>query len=187
MAAHTVDIKLSFQQFDMTPGQAGRVFRRNLLTLGGKTDANGYSLADCFLRVDEGAMAPGNAVPQPGAPPLGGPVANQRLKFARNKESYRFLLAHISDEGTREVLSEGPYFQLGAEAFDYVMETVIVAMDEGEVQEMTVYWFLMEILTDVGFSENSRTHGRSFASATPSDPRRTSSQTIRWRRRSSSR
>ena len=28
---HNVDIKLSFEMFDMTPGQSGRAFRRSLL------------------------------------------------------------------------------------------------------------------------------------------------------------
>ena len=30
-AVYNVDIKLSFEQFDMTPGEAGRKFRRNLM------------------------------------------------------------------------------------------------------------------------------------------------------------
>ena len=50
MTSRTVDIKLSFDPYDCTPGPMCRVFRRNLLQLGAKTDAQGYSFADCFLR-----------------------------------------------------------------------------------------------------------------------------------------
>ena len=52
---HNIDIKLSFdnfEQFDMTPGIKGRQFRRNLLLHGGRSDAHGFSYADCFLRID---------------------------------------------------------------------------------------------------------------------------------------
>ena len=54
--AHTVDIKIQFEQTDMVPGPKGRVFRRNLLVHGGKSDDRGFSHADCFLRRDEGAV-----------------------------------------------------------------------------------------------------------------------------------
>ena len=48
--AMTVDIKIEFEQTDMIPGPAGRIFRRNCLMHGGKTDAAGYSYADTLLR-----------------------------------------------------------------------------------------------------------------------------------------
>ena len=51
--ATSVDIKLSFKQYDCVPGPQCREFRRNLLQLGAKTDDRGYSLADTFLRQDE--------------------------------------------------------------------------------------------------------------------------------------
>ena len=59
---YNVDIKLAFEQFDMTPGQAGRKFRRNLMLHGGKADAHGFSLADTFLRLDAHAVQNGQAV-----------------------------------------------------------------------------------------------------------------------------
>jgi hypothetical protein len=52
--AHNVDIKIQFEQSDMVPGPKGRVFCRNLLVHGGKSDDRGFSLGDCFLRRDEG-------------------------------------------------------------------------------------------------------------------------------------
>ena len=72
--ARTVDIKLKFDPTDMTPGAKGRKFRRDVLLHGGKTDARGFSITDCLLRQDEGAVngpaqgiAPG-AVGAAGAP-----------------------------------------------------------------------------------------------------------------------
>ena len=59
---YNVDIKLAFEQFDMTPGQAGRKFRRNLMLHGGKADAHGFSLADTFLRLDAHAVQNGQPV-----------------------------------------------------------------------------------------------------------------------------
>jgi hypothetical protein len=47
-----VDIKILFPQFNMLPGPAGKRFQRDLLLHGGKTDTQGYSISDCFLRVD---------------------------------------------------------------------------------------------------------------------------------------
>jgi hypothetical protein len=41
----TVDIKLSFEQFDMMPGAAGKKFQRNLLLYGGSADTQGFSIS----------------------------------------------------------------------------------------------------------------------------------------------
>ena len=54
--AVNIDLKVSFELFDMTPGEKGRRFIRNLLSHGGRADARGFSLADAFLRQDEGAI-----------------------------------------------------------------------------------------------------------------------------------
>ena len=62
---HNVDIKLFFEQFDMTPGVKGRSFRRNLLLHGGKSDAHGFSFADCFLRIDAHAVQRGQPTAVP--------------------------------------------------------------------------------------------------------------------------
>ena len=69
---HGVDIKLSFEMFDMTPGQNGRSFRRSLLLHGGKSDAHGFSFADCFLRIDAHAVQRGQPIV---VPPGGGVLA----------------------------------------------------------------------------------------------------------------
>ena len=82
MPERTVDIKLLFEQTDMTPGPKGRVFRRDALLHGGRTDDRGYSFADHFLRKDEGALDV-NGNPVVGAPALpggGGAAAQVALR-----------------------------------------------------------------------------------------------------------
>ena len=106
----TTDIKLSFEQYDMTPGNPGRRFRRNLLIHGTKSDEAGFSVADTLARSDEGAIdAAGN--PAPGAPtiPAAANTANDKrraLRVTRVKNSFSFLVAHISDEPTKTLLAE---------------------------------------------------------------------------------
>ena len=58
----TVDIKLSFEQFDMMPGAAGKKFQRNLLLYGGSADTQGFSITDCFLRLDDFAVQNGQPI-----------------------------------------------------------------------------------------------------------------------------
>ena len=88
-----MDIKLQFEQFDMTPGAAGRKFIRNLLLHGGKADAHGYSLADCFLREDCHAVAPGGSILLP--PPVGTAASVGAPAFAftpaQLMESHRWI------------------------------------------------------------------------------------------------
>ena len=106
----TTDIKLAFEQYDMTPGNPGRRFRRNLLIHGTKSDEAGFSVADTLARSDEGAVdAAGN--PAPGAPtiPAAANTANDKrraLRVTRVKNSFSFLVAHISDEPTKTLLAE---------------------------------------------------------------------------------
>jgi hypothetical protein len=95
----TIDIKLRFQPTDMTPGPDGRRFQRDLLNLGGKSDNRGYSYADTFLRLDEGAVngpagGPGGAAA--GAPVIAGTPAQirdaQAARRTRLKEACTFLV-----------------------------------------------------------------------------------------------
>jgi hypothetical protein len=79
MPERSIDIKLLFEQTDMTPGPKGRAFRRDALLHGGRTDDRGYSYADHFLRQDEGALDI-NGNPMVGARPgEGGPFCGDRV------------------------------------------------------------------------------------------------------------
>ena len=178
MASHSVDIKLSFERYDMTPGPAGRRFRRNLLMHGGRANARGYSFADAFLRRDEGAvLGPANALaiglpapvaaplapvgPWPGAPNLAGAAgtAQQQGAMAARRvllrEGFKFIVGHIDHEPTKIILAGDRYFQDAAETFDYIMGIVIVGIDAGVLEEMNSEWFLLSIICDVGSHENT--------------------------------
>ena len=117
MGSHTVDIKLVFPQYDCVPGPACREFQRNLLQLGAKTDDRGFSFADCFLRQDENAAAPGTGVPgvphvlaATAAGPLpAGAAAQEKARIARSKrlkDSAAFLVQHISDSTVKQILAQ---------------------------------------------------------------------------------
>ena len=167
--AKTMDIKLLFAQYDMTPGAAGRKFVRDLMLHGGKTDSHGYSLADCFLRVDAHAVANGQsivmpppagtlaAVGAPGAVPNAQLLDSQRLRRARLKESFKLIVMHISDEHTLQLVGDptSPYFQNGPELYDHISSTVVVPPTTSELNEMKVAFMLVEIVTDVGVSLNT--------------------------------
>ena len=116
-------------------------------------------MTDHYVRIDEGAVdQAGN--PAPGAPPF--PVAPAQLllaqaAYARKKDSFRFLLAHIADEATLTLLGDvtSVFFQDGARAYDYVIPQIITAILASQIEEMTVEWYLTEIPTDVGVSANT--------------------------------
>ena len=52
--AVNMDIKVSFELFDMSPGEKGKQFIRNLMVHGGVADDRGFTYADCLLRIDHG-------------------------------------------------------------------------------------------------------------------------------------
>ena len=165
----SVDIKLSFEQYDMVPGQGARKFRRNLIIYGGKADSMGYSLADCLLRIDGHAVQrgqnvqlppPGGVLAAPGAGPVpggGGPLqVSYQTRRTRLKESYRFVLMHISDETTLSLYDDtSAEFQNGPDLFEKICEYVIVAPNTSETQEMVAEIWAMEIIVDVGIAEDT--------------------------------
>ncbi len=65
----SVDIKLAFEFYDMMPGAAGKKFQRNVLLNGGSADTQGFSITDCFLRIDDYAVQNGQPITMP--PPAG--------------------------------------------------------------------------------------------------------------------
>lgn len=105
--SRTVDIKLSFPQFNGEPGPDCRRFRRDLIQCGGQTDTHGASIADCLLREDEGAVQYGTGIPGvpavavPGVQAIAagnaGRSARQRHE-ARLKQSATYLLLHLDND-----------------------------------------------------------------------------------------
>ena len=98
-----VDIKVRFDRYDMAPGIGGRRFRTNILNHAGDSDDRGWSLADTFLRIDEGATD-AQGIPAPAAPAMpNGAAALAKAQAARRsrlKNSYKLITQHISDEMT---------------------------------------------------------------------------------------
>ena len=158
MAHH--EIKRLFETYDMVPGPKARQFVANLKLHGGKCDAHGYSLIDCLLRADAGAVDAGGA-PVGGVPMIlvaGGGVAAEtarRLRRARLKESYTYITSHICDRDSLLLFAEPPYFGVGPLVMDYVMANCVVLYDAVELSEMKARWTLVEIVSDVGVSENT--------------------------------
>ena len=166
-----MDIKIQFEQFDMLPGPTGKRFQRNLLLHGGKTDSQGYSITDCFLRVDPYAVAygqpiilpaPAGTILAPGAPlgPAGvGAIAGRQARKARLKESFSFLIMHLSDPSTLDLIGDpaSPFFQNGPDTYDWIMQQVIKPPTTGDLQDMTIAFWQIEIITDVGISVNTVT------------------------------
>ena len=57
MTSKTIDIKISFQQYKCQPGREEyNRFERNLFAHGGISDAEGWSLTECLMRTDDGAV-----------------------------------------------------------------------------------------------------------------------------------
>lgn len=157
MTSRTIDIKLMFEQTDMVPGPKGRIFRRNVLLHGGTTDDRGYSYSDHLLRQDEGALDI-NGNPVVGAPALpagAGAAAARRAYDKRKKESYTYLVKHIACESTKILAADPPYFGYGAALYDYVMAEIIMPYDTSDIRNLNMKWQLIEIITDIGVSENT--------------------------------
>jgi hypothetical protein len=169
--AINVDLKVSFELFDMEPGSKGRMFIRNLLLHGGHADARGFSYADTYLRQDEGAIdgvafvggaiGPGGASPMSVAYPAA-PAARSTAVAARRarvKNGFEFITRHISDEATLSILGDmmNPLFQDAAEVFDWIKAQVWVNPDTAEIQDMNIEWYQIEFMSvpEIGSSENT--------------------------------
>ena len=175
-ATRNIDIKCLFERYDGIPGPRCRTYRRNLIQHGGRTDARGYSLTDCLLRQDEGALAPGTgvagiaAVPMPGAPPMppnpaggGAAGAAARARYAaaeadrkkRQKEAASYVILHLDNEDTLELLDQPQYQQNGSEIFDYIMQSCLLPLTPAEILEVKDEIRRFSIKHDVGSTENS--------------------------------
>ena len=86
----TIDIKYLTQPHDGTPGTPWDGFEERILSVAaGKTDDRGWSLADVFNGVDEGAA---------GGPPVPGGAAGAKAAAARRrrlKDAYSLLYTHF--------------------------------------------------------------------------------------------
>ena len=96
-------------------------------------------------------------VHQPALPGGGGAAAQAALRAynKRKKESFQYLVQHTACMSTKILLADVPYFQEGATTFDFVVSSVVVPYDASETMDLDVEWHLLEIMTDIGTSENT--------------------------------
>ena len=107
------------------------------------------------------------AAPGAGVPPVPGGNAGQiaaalaaqhAARKGRLKQSFTFLTcSHISDSSTLELLGDplSPMFHNGPDAYDWIMQQVIKPPSTVDLQDMTIEFWLIEIITGVGISDNS--------------------------------
>ena len=159
--AKTVDIKISFQTFNCQPGREEYdKFERNLFAHGGTSDNEGWSLADCLMRTDDGAVdAAGNPMPGVTAIPAagGGNQGNSQRTCRRKrlKESYSYIIKHIDNPDVLRALAQAPYLMDGPLALDYIRSRCRTAMDVVDTQDKQAQWQAITIAKDIGVNENT--------------------------------
>ena len=144
----TPDVKYDITPFDGTPGETYEFFEERLLNAAAKSDDRGWSLADHMLGSDEGGPS-GPALPA-GAAAAKAVQAHRK----RAKESYALLTKHILDaEYVTQMRTS--YFQDGHAAFQYLRAQCSVVIDQLKLRELNAQWDAIDILSDVGVSENT--------------------------------
>ena len=135
MTSKTIDIKIAFPIYNCQPGREEYDrFERNLCAHGGASDAEGWSLADCLMRIDDGAvdaagvLMPGvNPIPAAGGGNQGHSARTCRRK--RLKESYSFIIKHIDNADVLRALTQPGLLGDGPLALDYIRSRCRTAMD----------------------------------------------------------
>eukprot|EP00900_Chrysochromulina_parva_P012988 jgi/Chrpa1/21690/Chrysochromulina_OHIO_Genome00028089-RA len=160
MASKTIDIKIAFPQYNCQPGREDYDrFERNLHAHGGATDAEGWSLADCLMRTDDGAVdALGNPMPGVAAIPAAGGAAGAQARACRRKrlkESYSFIIKHIDNADVMRALTQPGLLGDGPLALDFIRSRCRTAMDVVDAQDKQAQWHSITIAKDVGASENT--------------------------------
>jgi len=156
----TIDIKIAFPQYNCQPGREDYDrFERNLHAHGGATDAEGWSLADCLMRTDDGAVdAVGNPMPGVAAIPAAGGAAGAQARACRRKrlkESYSFIIKHIDNADVVRALTQPGLLGDGPLALDFIRSRCRTAMDVVDAQDKQAQWHSITIAKDVGASENT--------------------------------
>ena len=162
MATYNQDIKTLFPLYDCQPNQRRfEKFYNDLLATGGKCDTDGWSLADCLQRTDDGALTVlGAAAPGAGgviAPNGGGaPMEKRRgLRRARLKMSFSHLILHLDHPEVKAILSKAPYLGNGPLALDYLRQRCSTPGNTGEQQDKQLEWCSLTIRGNIGIDQNT--------------------------------
>ena len=152
----TVDVKLCFIQYDCKPGREGfERFQQDLVTHGGSCDDQGWSLTECLMRQDDGALDAAG-IPMPGIaviPAAGGGSGADKRRAARRKrlkESHKYIVAHISNQDFLRALSVPPYLGDGPRALDFIQSKCNTPMDTVDTQDKQAEWHFVTIAKDIG-------------------------------------
>ena len=162
MATHNQDIKTLFELYDCQPNQRRfEKFLNSLLATGGRCDIDGWSLADCLQRLDDGAVtALGAAAPNAGgliaANGGGAPMEKRRgLRRARLKMSFSHLILHLDHPEVKAILSKAPFLGNGPVALDYLRQRCSTPGNTGEQQDKQMEWCSLTIKGHIGIDENT--------------------------------
>ena len=162
MATHNQDIKTLFELYDCQPNQRRfEKFLNSLLATGGRCDIDGWSLADCLQRFDDGAVtALGAAAPNAGgliaANGGGAPMEKRRgLRRARLKMSFSHLILHLDHPEVKAILSKAPFLGNGPAALDYLRQRCSTPGNTGEQQDKQMEWCSLTIKGNIGIDENT--------------------------------
>jgi len=162
MATHNQDIKTLFELYDCQPNQRRfEKFLNSLLATGGRCDIDGWSLADCLQRFDDGAVtALGAAAPNAGGLILanggGAPMEKRRgLRRARLKMSFSHLILHLDHPEVKAILSKAPFLGNGPAALDYLRQRCSTPGNTGEQQDKQMEWCSLTIKGHIGIDENT--------------------------------
>ena len=146
----TIDIKFRTQPHDGTPGKSWEDFEERLINVAaGFNDERGYSLADCFNRIDEGSA---------GGPAIVIGNADGRKAMAhyrrRQNDSYSLLAVHELDADHRTHMQQN-HFQNGPDAWDYLTGLMREPVTLMQLREHDKRWNALDIFSDVGVSANT--------------------------------
>ena len=113
-----------------------------------------------FVGNDMGGPGDADVVPivAPGDVIGGGGAAEMRRCLASRKtKSWAFLLKRLSDQATKDILTEGEYFQDGFKAFKYLRDKFDHELERTDINDLDEEWLRFSILKHVGINENSIT------------------------------
>ena len=144
----------------VSSGAKYRAFKRRARNfLAGKTDKSGSSLADAWDDNDMGGAGP-LAPPMPGGG-AGGATNWQRemisLRTSRRKLLWAWVIRHLLDKDTQEILSAAPYWQDHLASLVYLDGLYDTPIRTTELRKMNKEWDELNIIDDVGINAASVT------------------------------
>ena len=147
----TAEVKLDFEPYDCTPGDAFDAFEERLFNNLTSSDDRGFSLADHVLGLDEGGPA-GPAMP-------GGAMAAKALaaRRKRQKQSYGVLVRHLAGGTSSDHITHmrQNHFQDGLAAYNYLELMCRTAPTQIKLRKLNQDWDTISLLHDIGVNEAS--------------------------------